>query len=191
MYPLRVLLSRLIASRPATHAVTRSVCLGPSATDIELDWPPFGSSLLHGRCIQYLADPQPPSSATAPHLGPGPKPMLGFSLGPSLVGFGLGPPLLGLGLRKGGVMGLLRWDQERGLATLVQFPLAQTGEGISECELMEWFVKEGDTVEEFDNVCKCGKKEGRTKKANHIGTSLSGLGIFVKKLHHQVGDVVR
>lgn len=25
--------------------------------------------------------------------------------------------------------------------TVVSFPLAQTGEGISECELMQWFVK--------------------------------------------------
>ena len=28
-------------------------------------------------------------------------------------------------------------------ATIVSFPLAQTGEGISECELLQWFVKVG------------------------------------------------
>jgi hypothetical protein len=26
-------------------------------------------------------------------------------------------------------------------SSVVSFPLAQTGEGISECELMQWFVK--------------------------------------------------
>jgi hypothetical protein len=31
----------------------------------------------------------------------------------------------------------------RSYGTLVQFPLAQTGEGISECELVQWFVKVG------------------------------------------------
>jgi hypothetical protein len=30
--------------------------------------------------------------------------------------------------------------------------LAQLGEGIKECELVEWFVKEGDEVEEFGQV---------------------------------------
>jgi hypothetical protein len=32
--------------------------------------------------------------------------------------------------------------------------LAQTGEGIKECELVQWFVNEGDTVEEFTRVCE-------------------------------------
>ncbi len=32
--------------------------------------------------------------------------------------------------------------------------LAQTGEGIKECELVQWFVGEGDTVEEFGRVCE-------------------------------------
>jgi hypothetical protein len=35
------------------------------------------------------------------------------------------------------------WQLLRGYGTLVQFPLAQTGEGISECELVQWFVKVG------------------------------------------------
>ncbi|GFH30140.1 lipoyl-binding domain-containing protein, partial [Haematococcus lacustris] len=29
----------------------------------------------------------------------------------------------------------------RGASSLVSLPLAQTGEGISECELVQWFVK--------------------------------------------------
>ncbi|KAK8960939.1 hypothetical protein KSP40_PGU008349 [Platanthera guangdongensis] len=37
---------------------------------------------------------------------------------------------------------------------LVEVPLAQTGEGIAECELLKWFVKEGDYVEEFQPLCE-------------------------------------
>lgn len=33
------------------------------------------------------------------------------------------------------------------LGSVVSFPLAQTGEGISECELMQWFVKVGGCVD--------------------------------------------
>lgn len=36
---------------------------------------------------------------------------------------------------------------------VVEVPLAQTGEGIAECELLNWFVQEGDTVEEFQKIC--------------------------------------
>jgi hypothetical protein len=39
-------------------------------------------------------------------------------------------------------------------ASTVAFPLAQTGEGISECELLQWFAKEGDLIEEFDRLCE-------------------------------------
>ncbi|WOL06659.1 lipoamide acyltransferase component of branched-chain alpha-keto acid dehydrogenase [Canna indica] len=37
---------------------------------------------------------------------------------------------------------------------LVEVPLAQTGEGIAECELLKWFVEEGDLVEEFQRLCE-------------------------------------
>ncbi|KAK6913749.1 2-oxoacid dehydrogenase acyltransferase, catalytic domain [Dillenia turbinata] len=36
----------------------------------------------------------------------------------------------------------------------VDVPLAQTGEGIAECELLKWFVQEGDQVEEFQPLCE-------------------------------------
>lgn len=37
---------------------------------------------------------------------------------------------------------------------LVDVPLAQTGEGIAECELLKWYVQEGDIVEEFQRLCE-------------------------------------
>ncbi|EPS62094.1 hypothetical protein M569_12699, partial [Genlisea aurea] len=37
---------------------------------------------------------------------------------------------------------------------VVEVPLAQTGEGIAECELLKWFVQEGDQVEEFQPLCE-------------------------------------
>ncbi|KAG7995976.1 hypothetical protein I3843_01G137500 [Carya illinoinensis] len=37
---------------------------------------------------------------------------------------------------------------------IVDVPLAQTGEGIAECELLKWFVKEGDQIEEFQPICE-------------------------------------
>ncbi|CAK7333320.1 unnamed protein product [Dovyalis caffra] len=37
---------------------------------------------------------------------------------------------------------------------IVDVPLAQTGEGIAECELLKWFVEEGDEVEEFQPLCE-------------------------------------
>lgn len=51
------------------------------------------------------------------------------------------------------------WFSSHGLADLsaggiVDVPLAQTGEGIAECELLKWFVQEGDQIEEFQPMCE-------------------------------------
>ncbi|KAI7842438.1 hypothetical protein COHA_004077 [Chlorella ohadii] len=65
-----------------------------------------------------------------------------------------------------------------------QFRLAQTGEGIKECELVQWFVQEGDEVEEFGRVC-----EVQSDKATiEISSPYAGV---VRKLHHKPGDVVQ
>ncbi|KAK7363557.1 hypothetical protein VNO77_05703 [Canavalia gladiata] len=37
---------------------------------------------------------------------------------------------------------------------IMDVPLAQTGEGIAECELLKWYVQEGDYVEDFQPLCE-------------------------------------
>ncbi|GAX86358.1 hypothetical protein CEUSTIGMA_g13770.t1 [Chlamydomonas eustigma] len=68
--------------------------------------------------------------------------------------------------------------------TVVSLPLAQTGEGISECELIQWFVKEGDSVAEFGRLC-----EVQSDKATiEITSRFEGR---VIRLHHNMGDIVK
>ncbi|XP_020589680.1 lipoamide acyltransferase component of branched-chain alpha-keto acid dehydrogenase complex, mitochondrial, partial [Phalaenopsis equestris] len=67
---------------------------------------------------------------------------------------------------------------------LVDVPLAQTGEGIAECELLKWFVEEGDHVEEFQPLC-----EVQSDKATIEITSR-----FKGKVHQVLcvpGDIVK
>ena len=62
--------------------------------------------------------------------------------------------------------------------------LAQTGEGIKECELLKWFVKEGDAVQEFEPIC-----EVQSDKATvAISSPYSGT---IRSLHHNPGDIVQ
>ncbi|XP_072974922.1 lipoamide acyltransferase component of branched-chain alpha-keto acid dehydrogenase complex, mitochondrial [Typha angustifolia] len=56
-------------------------------------------------------------------------------------------------------LGKRRWLSSQGWVDVpsgevVEVPLAQTGEGIAECELLKWFVEEGDQVEEFERLCE-------------------------------------
>ncbi|GLC52841.1 Dihydrolipoamide acetyltransferase component of pyruvate dehydrogenase complex [Pleodorina starrii] len=72
----------------------------------------------------------------------------------------------------------------RGFAQLVSFPLAQTGEGISECELVAWAVKPGDVVGPFDKLCDVQSD----KAAIEITSRYGGV---VTALHHHVGAMVK
>jgi len=64
----------------------------------------------------------------------------------------------------------------------VKFPLTDIGEGITEVELIQWFVKTGDSIQEFDQLC-----EVMSDKANVTITSpLDGQ---VHQLHYEVGEM--
>ncbi|CAN7117111.1 lipoamide acyltransferase component of branched-chain alpha-keto acid dehydrogenase complex, mitochondrial [Brassica rapa] len=66
----------------------------------------------------------------------------------------------------------------------IDVPLAQTGEGIAECELLKWFVKEGDPVEEFQPLC-----EVQSDKATiEITSRFKGK---VALISHAPGDIIK
>jgi 2-oxoisovalerate dehydrogenase E2 component (dihydrolipoyl transacylase) len=60
--------------------------------------------------------------------------------------------------------------------------LADIGEGIKECEIKQWFVKEGDTINEFDPVCQVESD----KASVDITSRFAGK---VKKLYFKVGEM--
>lgn len=64
----------------------------------------------------------------------------------------------------------------------VAFHLSDIGEGIREVVVKEWFVKEGDVVEQFDNLC-----EVQSDKASVTITSRYDGKIL--KIHHQIDDI--
>ncbi|XP_059647689.1 lipoamide acyltransferase component of branched-chain alpha-keto acid dehydrogenase complex, mitochondrial [Cornus florida] len=67
---------------------------------------------------------------------------------------------------------------------IIDVPLAQTGEGIAECELLKWFVQEGDQVEEFQPLC-----EVQSDKATiEITSRYEGK---VSQILHVPGDIVK
>ncbi|XP_043264985.1 lipoamide acyltransferase component of branched-chain alpha-keto acid dehydrogenase complex, mitochondrial [Colletes gigas] len=66
--------------------------------------------------------------------------------------------------------------------TVVPFKLSDIGEGIRDVTIKEWFVKAGDRVSQFDNIC-----EVQSDKASVTITSrYDGL---IKTLHYKVDDV--
>jgi len=67
---------------------------------------------------------------------------------------------------------------------IVQFSLSDIGEGIKEVTVKEWFVKPGDTVAQFDNVC-----EVQSDKASVTITSkYDGI---ITKLYYEVDDIAQ
>lgn len=67
---------------------------------------------------------------------------------------------------------------------VVPFLLADIGEGISEVEMMQWFVREGDVVKQFDRIC-----EVQSDKATvEISSRYDGV---IKSVHHAVGSIVK
>ncbi|KAI8823897.1 2-oxoisovalerate dehydrogenase E2 component [Chytriomyces cf. hyalinus JEL632] len=71
-----------------------------------------------------------------------------------------------------------------GRKKLVPFLLADIGEGITECEVIQWFVKEGDRVEQFSKICEVQSD----KAAVEITSRYDGV---VSKLHYTLGDMAK
>ncbi|XWS08573.1 hypothetical protein CRYUN_Cryun40dG0013800 [Craigia yunnanensis] len=75
---------------------------------------------------------------------------------------------------------------------VVDVPLAQTGEGIAECELLKWFVQEGDEVEEFQQLCEVqsdkatieitSRYKGRVAHILHVPGSIVKVGETLLKM---------
>lgn len=64
------------------------------------------------------------------------------------------------------------------------FLLADVGEGIKECEMIQWFVQPGARVDEFDPIC-----EVQSDKASvEITSRYSGV---IKKLHYDIGQMAQ
>ncbi|KAL9544391.1 hypothetical protein PS6_008781 [Mucor atramentarius] len=70
------------------------------------------------------------------------------------------------------------------LGLIKPFLLADIGEGITECEIVQWFVEPGATVQEFDKIC-----EVQSDKASvEISSRYAGN---VVKLHYGKHDVAK
>ncbi|KAF1334841.1 Lipoamide acyltransferase component of branched-chain alpha-keto acid dehydrogenase complex, partial [Globisporangium splendens] len=66
----------------------------------------------------------------------------------------------------------------------IPFKLADIGEGIAEVEVLQWFVKEGDSIKQFQNVC-----EVQSDKATvEITSRYDGV---VKKVHYKLGEMAK
>ncbi|KAI9318957.1 2-oxoacid dehydrogenases acyltransferase-domain-containing protein [Dichotomocladium elegans] len=70
------------------------------------------------------------------------------------------------------------------LKVIKPYLLADIGEGITECEVVQWFVEPGATVAEFDKIC-----EVQSDKASvEITSRFAGK---VVKLHYDVNEVAK
>ncbi|KAF2862707.1 hypothetical protein K470DRAFT_212282 [Piedraia hortae CBS 480.64] len=62
------------------------------------------------------------------------------------------------------------------------FVLADIGEGITECQLIQWFVQPGARVEQFDKICEVQSDKAMVE----ITSPYDGV---VKKLHYEPDDM--
>ena len=67
---------------------------------------------------------------------------------------------------------------------MIAFPLAQTGEGIAECELIQWFVNKGDEIKRFEKICEVQSDKASVEITSpYDGTVVGG--------NYSVGDIAK
>ncbi|KAJ1665740.1 hypothetical protein EV178_002875 [Coemansia sp. RSA 1646] len=65
---------------------------------------------------------------------------------------------------------------------LISYNLADIGEGITECEIIQWFVKPGDKVAQFDKICEVASDKATVEiTSRYDGT--------IKKIHYNDNDI--
>ncbi|CAG8953224.1 hypothetical protein HYFRA_00003425 [Hymenoscyphus fraxineus] len=84
----------------------------------------------------------------------------------------------------GGIPGHRAFHSSRRCQVVKPFLLADIGEGIRECEIIQWFVEPEARVEEWDKLC-----EVQSDKASVEITSR--FGGVIKKLHYEAGDMAK
>ncbi|KAJ2356185.1 hypothetical protein IWW50_000233, partial [Coemansia erecta] len=65
---------------------------------------------------------------------------------------------------------------------IIPYKLADIGEGITECEIIQWFVKPGDKVSQFDKICEVASDKATVE----ITSRYDGV---IRKLHYQENDI--
>lgn len=69
-------------------------------------------------------------------------------------------------------------------AVVKPYLLADIGEGITECQIIQWFVQPGARVAQFDKICEVQSD----KAAVEITSRFDGV---IKKLHYETDDMAR
>jgi 2-oxoisovalerate dehydrogenase E2 component (dihydrolipoyl transacylase) len=67
---------------------------------------------------------------------------------------------------------------------MMEFKLADIGEGIAEVEILQWYVKPGDTLKQFDKVCEVESDKATVE----ITSRFDGV---VRSLDHEVGAMAK
>ncbi|KAF1996237.1 hypothetical protein P154DRAFT_525671 [Amniculicola lignicola CBS 123094] len=76
------------------------------------------------------------------------------------------------------------FHESRSLKVVKPYLLADIGEGITECQVIQWFVKPGARVEQFDPIC-----EVQSDKASvEITSRFDGV---IKKLYYEPDDMAK
>ncbi|KAJ2452742.1 hypothetical protein EV183_002721 [Coemansia sp. RSA 2336] len=66
--------------------------------------------------------------------------------------------------------------------SIIPYRLADIGEGITECEVIQWFVKPGDRVSQFDKICEVASDKATVE----ITSRYDGV---IRKLYYQDNEI--